>query len=143
MAVPPVAAVTGLARHTIRAAAMRDSRPSRILATLNEAVRQQRQDFMFCTVAYVRIRPGEGERRLTVCVGGHPLPLVVRSDGAVEAAGSPGSLLGIFPDPQLEDRPVALLPGDALVLFTDGVVEEHEQARVFAANSVEITAEAS
>jgi len=128
---PEAAAVTGLARHTIRAAAMRERRPSEILATLNGAVLQQRPDSIFCTVAYVRVRPDADGARLTVCCGGHPLPLVIRADGAVETAGRPGTLLGIFPDPDLEDRPVQLEKGDSMVLFTDGVIEEHGEGRVF------------
>jgi PAS domain S-box-containing protein len=128
---PEAAAVTGLARHTIRAAAMRERKPSEILTTLNDAVLQQRSDHMFCTVAYVRVRPNPGGARLTICCGGHPLPLVLRADGTVIAAGSPGTLLGIFPDPELVDRTVDLGPGDALVLFTDGVIEEHGDGEMF------------
>ena len=128
---PEAAAVTGLARHTIRAAAMRERKPSEILTTLNDAVLQQRSDHMFCTVAYVRVRPNPGGARLTICCGGHPLPVVLRADGTVLAAGSPGTLLGIFPDPELVDRTVDLGPGDALVLFTDGVIEEHGDGEMF------------
>jgi PAS domain S-box-containing protein len=128
---PEAAAVTGLARHTIRAAAMRERKPSEILTTLNDALLQQRSDHMFCTVAYVRVRPNPGGARLTICCGGHPLPVVLRADGTVLAAGSPGTLLGIFPDPELVDRTVDLGPGDALVLFTDGVIEEHGDGEMF------------
>ncbi|MBI4260207.1 MAG: SpoIIE family protein phosphatase, partial [Actinobacteria bacterium] len=118
------AALTGLARHTIRAAAMRDRRPSQILATLNEAIIQQRSDQSFCTVCYVRVHPGDdGGARLTVACGGHPLPLVLRRDGSVEETGTPGTLIGVFPDPEIADRPTDLDPGDVLVLYTDGVTE--------------------
>jgi len=110
---------------------MRERKPSEILTTLNDALLQQRSDHMFCTVAYVRVRPNPGGARLTICCGGHPLPLVLRADGTVLAAGSPGTLLGIFPDPELVDRTVDLGPGDALVLFTDGVIEEHGDGEMF------------
>ena len=56
-------------------------------------------------------------------VGGHPLPLLVRSDGGVEAIGSPGTLIGVLPDPNIEDRSAELSPGDSLVFYTDGVTE--------------------
>jgi len=42
-------------------------------------------------------------------------------DGAAEEAGTVGMLLGIFPNPTFTDRTVELGPGDALVLYTDGV----------------------
>jgi serine phosphatase RsbU (regulator of sigma subunit) len=58
-----------------------------------------------------------------VAAGGHPPPVVLRSSGAVEAVGGYGTLLGIFPDPSLLDRAVELAPGEAIVLYTDGVTE--------------------
>jgi PAS domain S-box-containing protein len=125
------AALTALARYTIRAAVMRDRRPSRILSMLNEAIVTQRGDQSFVTVCYLRLRPhGEGAR-LTVSSGGHPLPMAIRRDGTVETVGKPGTLLGIFPDPDLSDEVVDLAPGDTVVLYTDGVTEEHEGANVF------------
>jgi serine phosphatase RsbU (regulator of sigma subunit) len=62
--------------------------------------------------------------------GGHPLPLVLRVDGSVEPAGVPGTLLGVVPDPDLEDRAVTLEPGDALVFYTDGVIESRGDADI-------------
>ncbi len=45
---PDAAAVTALARYTLRAAAMREPRPSAGLRVLNEALLQQRNDLRFC-----------------------------------------------------------------------------------------------
>jgi len=128
---PEAAAVTGLARHTIRAAAILERRPSSVLATLNDAVVQQRSDHLFCTICYVRLKVNPTTIRATVCCAGHPLPILLRADGKVESAGVPGTLLGIFPDPELVDRVVDLAPGDTLVLYTDGVVEEQMDGSVF------------
>ena len=122
---PDAASVTGLARHTIRAATAQESSPSRILQTLNDAVLQQRTDHTFCTVAYVRVKPAGEGTALSVCCAGHPLPMILRADGSVEACGAEGTLLGIFPDPDLADRPATLRPGDALVLYTDGLTDQH------------------
>ncbi|HEX2069398.1 MAG TPA: GAF domain-containing SpoIIE family protein phosphatase, partial [Actinomycetota bacterium] len=121
---PDAASVTGLARHTIRAAAVEESKPSRILQALNEAVIQQRTDHTFCTVAYVRAKRASEGVALDVCCAGHPLPMILRADGAVEAVGAEGTLLGIFPDPELSDRSGKLGPGDALVLYTDGLTDQ-------------------
>jgi serine phosphatase RsbU (regulator of sigma subunit) len=67
---------------------------------------------------------------VTVACGGHPPALLRRQAGAVEAVGTPGTLLGLVPDPQLEDRRAVLAPGDALVLFTDGITEARAPERV-------------
>ena len=128
---PDAAAVTGLVRHTVRAAAMHEKRPSRILATLNAALLEQAADERFSTVAYARLRPSKGGARLTICCGGHPLPYLLRADGTLEEAGRTGTLLGLFPDPDLSDQAVDLGPGDVLVVYTDGVTEERSDGDYF------------
>jgi len=121
------AVVTSLARHTLRAVALQERKPSNVLRHLNQAVIQQRSDHMFCTVCYVRLKPHDEGARLTVCSAGHPLPFVLRADGSVESVGSPGALLGIFNDPELTDCAVDLRLDDAVVLFTDGILEERRR----------------
>ena len=121
---PDAAAVTALARYTLRAAAMRERLPSRSLRVLNEALLRQRQDRRFCTVAYAYFEQnGDGRTRVGFASGGHPLPVVLRADGTAEWFGAHGTLLGVVPDPDLEDRTTELAPGDALVFYTDGVTE--------------------
>ena len=120
---PDAAAVTALARYTLRAAAMRERLPSRSLAVLNEALLRQRDDRRFCTVAYAYLEKLDHGARAGISTGGHPLPLLLRADGSVEFVGAPGTLLGIVPDPNLDDHPVTLEPGDSLIFYTDGVIE--------------------
>jgi serine phosphatase RsbU (regulator of sigma subunit) len=120
---PDAAAVTALARYTLRAAAMRERLPSRALRLLNEALLRQRDDRRFCTVAYAYLEAIPGGARVGVASGGHPLPMLLRKDGVVEAVGEAGTLLGVLPDPNLEDRSLELEPGDSLVFYTDGVIE--------------------
>ena len=120
---PDAAAVTALARYTLRAAAMGQRVPSRSLNLLNEALLRQREDRRFCTVAYAYLELLDGGARVGIASGGHPLPLLLHPDGKVEPIGEPGTLLGVVPDPQLADRAVSLSPGDAIVFYTDGVVE--------------------
>jgi len=120
---PDAAAVTALARYTLRAAAMRERLPSRALGVLNEALLRQRDDRRFCTVAYAYLEMLDRGARAGISTGGHPLPLLLRADGNVEPVGAPGTLLGVFEDPDLEDQAVTLEPGDALVFYTDGVIE--------------------
>jgi PAS domain S-box-containing protein len=121
---PQAAAMMGLARYTIRAAAMTETRPSALLETLNEAILRQVRDNMFCTAAFARVRRDGAGARVTVASGGHPLPLLLHPDGRVETAGEAGTLLGVFEDPTIVDRAHDLAAGDALVMYTDGVVDE-------------------
>ncbi|MDQ3569806.1 MAG: SpoIIE family protein phosphatase [Actinomycetota bacterium] len=120
---PEAAALTAVARHTVRAAAMREPRPSAVLVQLNDAVLHHDTDERFCTAVYGRVVPKPEGVSLSLSCGGHPLPLVLRRDGSVETAGRPGTLLGLFEDPDLSDSEVELAPGDAVVLFTDGATE--------------------
>ncbi|GEM_PF-818963 len=121
----PAAAVTGLVRYTLRAAAMHEDRPSSILSVLNEAILQQRSDQRFATVACARLRLGDDGVRVTVSCGGHPPPVILRANGEVSSVGRPGMLLGAFPEAEVTDDATDLGPGDALILFTDGVTEAH------------------
>jgi len=121
---PEAAAVTGLARHTLRAVSLHDVRPSTMLAMLNESILQVLSDDRFCTVCCVRMRAGSGSARLTMCSGGHPLPLILRASGEIETAGRSSMLLGVLPDVELTDHVVDLKAGDTMVMFTDGVIEE-------------------
>jgi PAS domain S-box-containing protein len=136
------AAVTGLARHTIRSIAMYETRPCAILAHLNRVLLAAEADRIaalrsfeepawalteprFCTVALAIVEPRPDGAGVVVCSGGHPLPLVSRAGGSIEAVGRPGSLLGASAEIELSDVEVELGPGDALVCFTDGIVERH------------------
>jgi serine phosphatase RsbU (regulator of sigma subunit) len=120
---PEAAAVTALARHTLRAAAAYEPRPAHVLALLHRALRAERSDGRFCTVAYGHLRMTHDGAELTLACGGHPLPFVVRRDGRVEPVGRLGTLLGSDVEPQLTDVTVELAAGDVVVFYTDGVTE--------------------
>jgi len=120
------AAVTALARWTVRAAAMQSSSPPKVLGLLNEAMLRRVEDAedpRFCTAVFARMRPVEGGMRLTVSSGGHPLPMVLRRDGLVEELGHPGLIVGAFAEARWEATRVQLLPGDVVLIYTDGVSE--------------------
>jgi GAF domain-containing protein len=125
------AAMMGLARYTIRTAAIAEGRPSAILQTLNRGILSQTGEQRFCTACCVRLlRSGYGAR-MTVSVGGHPLPLVLHEDGSIDEVGTPGTVLGVFEDATLADQVVDLSHGDALVTFTDGVTDERDGGEEF------------
>ena len=79
--------------------------------------------YQFCTVALASFDVGVSSTRATVSSGGHPLPIVMRSDGTVQAFGEPGTLLGVVPDPELSTSELELYHGDTIVFYTDGITE--------------------
>ena len=126
---PEAAAVTALARHTLRAAAAYEHRPSGVLTLLHRELREQVANGRFCTVAYAHMQIVPGHVRLELACGGHPLPLVVHRDGSVEEVGRLGTLLGSDAEPLLADVAIELDQGDVIVFYTDGVTEVRRQRR--------------
>jgi sigma-B regulation protein RsbU (phosphoserine phosphatase) len=116
------AVVTALARYTLRATTVQHAEPSKALWTLNDVLRQHNID-RFCTVLLLRLRQADGEWTGSVSCAGHPLPLLRRSNGTLQAIGKSGLVLGIVDAPRLHDVQISLLAGDTLVLYTDGVTE--------------------
>jgi PAS domain S-box-containing protein len=117
---PTAAAQTGLIRSAVRAVAVTELDPSRILALVNEAMLSQHPDHWLFTMVLGVLQRREGGAALTVCSGGHPAPLLLRAGGGVEPAAAGGTLLGVFPDPHLVNFEVELGQGDAIVFFSDG-----------------------
>jgi serine phosphatase RsbU (regulator of sigma subunit)/PAS domain-containing protein len=122
------AAVTALARYTLRAAALEPGPPSAALLRLNAAMRAESALSEFVTVALAYIAPGAGGLRVRLALGGHPPPMVLREDGRVEALAEFGAVLGVVADPELPDTETVLGPGDTMVLYTDGVTEAGPRA---------------
>lgn len=114
---PEAAAVTALVRHTLRATSEFVSSPAELLAGLDRALKKQRQR-PICTAICLRLQ----DDRLTLAVGGHPLPIEV-SPSAIRPVGEFGFILGAFEEAQWHDIHLELAPGRTLVLFTDGVTD--------------------
>ena len=125
------AAVTALARYTIRTAAVRRRSPAAILRWLNDAMLRQDRDGRFCTIACVHVDTSRPRIRLAMACGGHPPGLLRRAGGGqVDDLGAAGTLLGLVPDPVIEDRTAEMGAGDALLLYTDGVTEARAPQRM-------------
>jgi serine phosphatase RsbU (regulator of sigma subunit) len=116
------AALTGLARHTLRAAARHGGSPADVLRAVHHALHDH-QPPTFCTACFGYLTPSaDGSYRLEICLGGHPEPLLRHEDGSVEAVGVRGTLLGMV-EPALTVVTTDLQPGDTLVLYTDGLTD--------------------
>jgi serine phosphatase RsbU (regulator of sigma subunit)/anti-sigma regulatory factor (Ser/Thr protein kinase) len=123
----PAAAVTALARYTLRTATANAPSPSAALDALNEALLERRRDQEFCSVALAFVTLRDGGLDVRLCLGGHPPALVKRASGEVLQCGAPGLLMGFVHDPPLTDVDLRLDAGDTLLLFTDGVTDASRQ----------------
>jgi serine phosphatase RsbU (regulator of sigma subunit)/PAS domain-containing protein len=132
------ATLTALARHTTLALAVLGWPPSQVLAQVSAAIAADAPvddgggDPRFATMALATLQPvvaGDGAEAgcrgadVVLSLGGHPRPLLLRADGQVTEVGVPGTLLGVVDVPELHDVRLRLHPGEALLLFTDGVTE--------------------
>jgi len=117
---PRAAALAGRARWTLHTLTMRAWTPANALGALNNVlVRDQLNPERYCSLALAHVT-GDGD--LTLSVGGHAFPLVVRADGTVEQVGDNAPAVGWLPDVDYIDERTRLDTGDVLVMFSDGVM---------------------
>jgi len=91
-----------------------------MLPVLDRALRRHNPGNKFLTLAMAVIAP-DGSTRVTNA--GHCPLIIVRKAGGVEAINSKGPILGILPNASWTAEELVLGPGDALVLYSDGVLE--------------------
>lgn len=131
---PEAAALTALARHTLRAVFEKPIAPSDALSRLNRAILAHEPDGRFITAVCARLELRGAAYEVTISGGGHPYPLLVSPDGEVTEIETAGALLGVVSQPELTDRRARLEPGSALVLFTDGLIEDPGREDPYAAD---------
>ena len=127
----PAAFFMAVARTLIRVRAFHEAGPAACLEQVNQLLCRHDVPGMFVSVFY-----GVLDRQrwiLSFANGGHPLPLVVRpgTDGGDSDAGAVidpleggrGTLLGIDEAQHYEQEEMALVPGEAVFFYTDGLTE--------------------
>jgi sigma-B regulation protein RsbU (phosphoserine phosphatase) len=108
----------------MRTAAMLPETPAAVLGDLNAALCMEgAEPTSTCTAVYGQIVMSTPTASLTLAVGGHPAPLVVRAAGGVEMTSARGTLLGAVRQPVFETCEVRLDAGDALVIYSDGILD--------------------
>ncbi|MCD9904442.1 serine/threonine-protein phosphatase, partial [Streptomyces sp. MT29] len=124
---PKAAAVTSLARYTLRAAAMHNPDPVSVLTTLNTVLHERYTsgEGRYCTAIFGVLQPADdGHVDVHLASGGHPSALIQRAHGQADYLPTPGGLLvGVLPQARFTDARTDLLPGDTLLLYTDGLTE--------------------
>jgi serine phosphatase RsbU (regulator of sigma subunit) len=117
-----------MAKFVFRSLAREHSEPSAFLTHANEVVVSEIAVGKFITMAYLTLG-FDGE----VCCAsaGHPVPRIVRADGAVEPLDCGGLALGVDADQTYQQVRAELGEGDAAVLYTDGVIEARRGRELF------------
>jgi serine phosphatase RsbU (regulator of sigma subunit) len=119
------AVVMGRLRSALRAYALDHEDPAEVLHRLDRKLCFFENDIT-ATVSYAVAEPPFDTLR--ICIAGHPAPLVAASGQLrAEEADIPSDLmLGVDPELRRQSHHLALEPGDALVFYTDGLVERAE-----------------
>ncbi|HEX4655040.1 MAG TPA: ATP-binding SpoIIE family protein phosphatase [Mycobacteriales bacterium] len=127
------AAVTGMSRDLLRLLIEDGTQTIPALRRLNRALLAYPASSRFCTIALARLERDGDRLTARLSLGGHPEPVLLHADGRTELVGAAGDLLGVLEQGEFElhETEVNLDPGDALVLYTDGVTERRDGQRMF------------
>ncbi|KJY20961.1 MULTISPECIES: PP2C family protein-serine/threonine phosphatase [Streptomyces] len=100
---------------------------SEIYLFMDRAVAEQFDPDHFVTAQMMRLDTDTG--RLQWVNAGHPAPMLIRAHRVVRRLDSPTTLPVGFGGAQPQVSAVALEPGDRVLCFTDGLIEEHESGQ--------------
>jgi serine phosphatase RsbU (regulator of sigma subunit) len=128
------AAVTGTARHSLRAAATHIRDEARIIQWVHDAIVAQ-PEAPYCTMAFAVLDVVDD--CLRVVLAGHEHGVRVDVGSNVTDLGRYGTLLGVI-EPAVEVHAIDLAPGDLVVFHTDGVTDAPRQEALTRADLVEL-----
>jgi serine phosphatase RsbU (regulator of sigma subunit) len=121
-----------LSRTLIRTyAAEHHTRPDLVLKAVNGRMLMDTRASLFVTVFYGILDPIAGT--LAYCNAGHNPPYLLsgRDRGSIQELGRTGMPLGIYEDVTWQQGAVPVIPGDVLVLYTDGIPEAQDRQGAF------------
>lgn len=73
--------------------------------------------------------PGTREVRFNFAIAGHPPPIIIHGNGAMETINAEGSVIGINENFQFEEKTIILKTGDRMFFYTDGIPETENEKR--------------
>lgn len=116
------AMMMSVSRSLLKALALKGAEPKNCLADLNRLLYPDTLPEMFVTVFYGVLELASG--RVSYCNAGHNPPFVITNDRDVRLLDRTESIaVCLLPDFEYKQKEVVLEPGDAILLYTDGVTE--------------------
>ena len=123
----PAALLMATLQASLRTIAGENAPLADLVARLNRyACAHSLNGLRFTTAVLSEYNPTS--RRMTYVNAGHNAPILRRANGSLEHLDVGGLPLGIRAEGNYETASLELQPGDALIFFTDGVVEAFNQA---------------
>lgn len=122
----PAALLMADARSIWRAEARMGHGPAETLRRANRSLCRDTDTDRFVTLFYAVLDPAA--RQMCVASGGHPLPLH-HNDTAVTEIEVYGLPLGLDRGANYDEVQVSLVPGDTVLLYTDGIIEAMDSSR--------------
>jgi sigma-B regulation protein RsbU (phosphoserine phosphatase) len=116
----PAALYAALVSGIMRSAATRQPSPSQMLAILNDALQERRLESQY--VAMMFAVWDDANQTLQLANAGAVQPLFCRS-GEVTTVRAEGIPLGMFRNVEYEEFNLSTQPGDAIIFFSDGIVD--------------------
>jgi sigma-B regulation protein RsbU (phosphoserine phosphatase) len=127
----PAALFMAVSRTLLRAIALQKLPPGECLQYVNTTLATQNPSNMFVTMFYAILDTRTGE--LQYANGGHNPPYVFSRDGQVRElpSGKSGMIVGLIDGAAYQTASHRLAPGEALLVFTDGVTEAMNPSEEF------------
>jgi serine phosphatase RsbU (regulator of sigma subunit) len=127
----PAALIMAALSTNIRSEALLQSEVDKLLETVNNTLHSlTSEEGFFATIVLGRYWPASEKKQHTL--GGHLQPLWIGQDGIENLPHLKGISMGVTPDAHYEKKEILLSPGEAVLFFSDGVIEaENEDNELF------------
>ena len=121
----PAALYSALVSGIMRAGAPQCPSPAEMLKLLNDSLQERQMDAQYITMVYAVWN--DEDQTLQIANAGAIQPLFCRG-GEVETIQAEGFPLGLFREANYEQFTLSTRPGDAIVFFSDGIVDAQSAA---------------